>query len=109
MDTKTKLTYCSFNQELTCIAIGLENKFLVYDCGDFHLLYSYGSYYFNLDVGVSIVEMVYSSNLIVVVGLIEDELFSPKKATIWATNTSTCLCKLPFISKIEAIKLNRSR
>eukprot|EP00826_Nyctotherus_ovalis_P037314 TRINITY_DN3395_c0_g3_i1.p1 TRINITY_DN3395_c0_g3~~TRINITY_DN3395_c0_g3_i1.p1 ORF type:complete len:172 (+),score=22.47 TRINITY_DN3395_c0_g3_i1:194-709(+) len=53
--------------------------------------------------------MVYSSNLVVAVGLAEDELFSPRKATVWATNTSTCLCKLPFSSKVEAIKLNKSR
>ncbi len=54
-------------------------------------------------------EMAYSSNLVAVVGAEEKEDFSPKKLTIWATDSNTSLCERTFLFKIEAVKLNKSR
>ena len=59
--------------------------------------------------GAAIVEMAYSSNIVAVVGAEEKEVFSPRKLTIWTTDSNSSLCDRTFLFKIEAVKLNKSR
>ena len=70
----------------------------------FQLLYKY-------DVGpISIVEMLYKTNIIVLVGLEEYQNFSPKRITIWTTLKNTVLCiSHHFTSKIITAKINKQR
>eukprot|EP00826_Nyctotherus_ovalis_P057839 TRINITY_DN7919_c0_g1_i1.p1 TRINITY_DN7919_c0_g1~~TRINITY_DN7919_c0_g1_i1.p1 ORF type:complete len:210 (+),score=58.80 TRINITY_DN7919_c0_g1_i1:387-1016(+) len=53
--------------------------------------------------------MAYSSNILVIVGLDENDNFSPKKLTIWATDSDSVLSEREFLFKIEAVRLNKSR
>jgi len=53
--------------------------------------------------------MAYSSNILAIVGQDENENFSPKKLTIWTTDSDSVLCEREFLFKIEAVRLNKSR
>ena len=53
--------------------------------------------------------MAYTSNILAVVGVDEKDDFSPKKLTIWTTDSNSVLCERTFLFKIEAVKLNKSR
>ncbi len=53
--------------------------------------------------------MAYTSNILAIVGADEKDDFSPKKLTIWTTDSNTVLCERSFLFKVEAIKLNKSR
>lgn len=52
--------------------------------------------------------MLYSSNLIAVVGSSEDSnLFSSKRLTLWNTNNYTAICEISFPSKVQSVKINK--
>ena len=63
------------------------------------------------DVGpISIIEMLYKTNIVLLVGLTEFDEFSPKKVTIWTTSKNLVLCSsFPFTSKITVAKINKVR
>ena len=63
------------------------------------------------DVGpISIIEMLYKTNIILLVGLTEYSNFSPKRITIWTTLKNTVLCiSHHFTSKIITAKINKQR
>ena len=54
--------------------------------------------------------MLYKTNLVLLVGLIDFAEFSPKKVTIWATTKHLVLCSsFPFNSNIIVAKINKAR
>lgn len=54
--------------------------------------------------------MLYTTNLVFLVGLNDFGEFSPKKVTIWSTSTNSVLCSSwQFLSKINIVKINKKR
>lgn len=54
--------------------------------------------------------MLYTTNLIFLVGLTEFGEFSPNRVTIWSTSTNSILCSSwQFNNKINIIKINKKR
>jgi WD40 repeat protein len=54
--------------------------------------------------------MLYTTNLILLVGLAEFGDFSPRKVTIWSTSQNIVLCSSwPFLAKINIAKINKKR
>jgi len=53
--------------------------------------------------------MLYSTNLIAVVGKNDRAIFAPKRLTIWDTNSQTSRMDMSFISPITGVKLNKKR
>jgi WD40 repeat protein len=54
--------------------------------------------------------MLYTTNLILLVGLAEFGDFSPRKVTIWSTSQNIVLCSSwHFMSKINIAKINKKR
>lgn len=68
-------------------------------------------YFLTIECGpISIVEMLYTTNLILLVGLADYGDFSPKKVTIWSTSQNIVLCSSwPFSSNINIAKINKKR
>ena len=59
---------------------------------------------------INIIEMLYKTNLVLLVGLTDFGDFSPKKVTIWTTSKNLVLCSsFPFTSKITVAKINKVR
>ena len=59
--------------------------------------------------GVAIVEMLYTTNLLAVVGTDDKSTFSRARLTIWNTNNNTGICELSFISPIVYVRMNKQR
>jgi WD40 repeat protein len=54
--------------------------------------------------------MLYTTNLILLVGATDFGDFSPKKITIWSTSQNIVLCSSwPFLEKIRIAKINKKR
>ena len=101
---ENEILYFSINQEYNCISIGTKAGFKIFSLDPFQLLYE------NLCGPINIVEMLNTTNLILLVGLTEMGDLSPKKVTIWSTSKNIVLCSsYPFSGKINIAKLNRER
>lgn len=58
---------------------------------------------------VNIVEMLYSTNIIAVVGTNERAIFTPRRLTVWDTNSQTSRADFSFNSPINYVKMNKQR
>jgi len=61
------------------------------------------------EFGVSIVELLYSSNIVLLVGAGDNPNYSQRKLTIWTMETNSVLCETSFLYKIEAVYGNKSK
>ncbi|KAG9455244.1 hypothetical protein H6P81_008148 [Aristolochia fimbriata] len=93
----------SFNQDQRAFAIGLRGGFKIFDSETGRLCYerSIGT--------VNIVEMLYSTNLLAVVGAGEQPSLSPRRLCLFNTITGSALRELNFLTSILAVRLNRKR
>lgn len=78
--------------------------FKIISTDPFQLLYEYPC------GPINIVEMIYTTNLVVLVGKTEIGDFSPKKVTIWSTSNNMVVCSsYAFSSSINIAKINKDR
>lgn len=99
----TKVSYINFNQNGSCISIATNKGFNITKCDPFR------KYFVEENGSFSIVEMLFSSSLIVVVGLGEDKSPSPRQLQIRNIETAEVICRLMFPTSILCVKLNHSR
>ncbi|XP_048228376.1 autophagy-related protein 18b isoform X2 [Ricinus communis] len=93
----------SFNQENTGFAVSTRDGFKILDPNTGRLCYERG-------VGAFIiVEMLYSSSLLAIVGAGEQPSLSPRRLCLFNTSTGTALRELNFLTSILAVRLNRKR
>ena len=67
------------------------------------------SHHVLVGAAVSIVEMLYSTNIIAIVGKRDRYVFVPKRLTIWDTNNETSRMDISFNTPITHVKLNKRR
>ncbi len=60
-------------------------------------------------VSVGIVEMLFSTNIMAVVGTQDRAVFVPRRLTIWDTNIQTSRMDIAFDNQIVYVKLNKKR
>ena len=88
----------------SCIAVATYAGFKIFSTDPFQLLYE------SKCGPINIIEMLYKTNLVLLVGLTDFGDFSPKKVTIWTTSKHLVLCSsFPFTSKITVAKINKVR
>lgn len=88
----------------SCIAVGTRTGFKIFASNQFQLFYE------SKCGPINIVEMLYTTNLVFLVGLNDHGEFSPKKVTIWSTSTNSVLCSSwQFLSNINIMKINKKR
>jgi autophagy-related protein 18 len=96
--------YYSLNQDQDCLAVGTKTGYRIYSLQTVKLVAQYDN------AAVGIIEMLYSTNLLAIVGADSDNsVFSPKRLTIWNSNTSTSICEISFPYKVTAVKINKQR
>ncbi|CAG8433297.1 13045_t:CDS:2 [Ambispora gerdemannii] len=61
------------------------------------------------DGGIGIVEMLFCTSLVALVGAGEQPAFSPRRLQITNTKRQSTICELTFATSILAVKLNRRR
>ncbi|KAG6413102.1 hypothetical protein SASPL_125803 [Salvia splendens] len=121
----------SFNQDNSCFAIGTKDGFKIFDCDTGRLLYervidddddviieldlsgyesSNGIQFLLLAIGAFvIVEMLYRTNLLAIVGAGEQPSLSPRRLCLFNIVNGTSLRELNFLTSILAVRMDRKR
>nr|XP_043627268.1 autophagy-related protein 18b [Erigeron canadensis] len=93
----------SFNQDNSCFVIGTKDGFRIFDSNSGTLLYD------KVIGAFVIVEMLFSSSLLAIVGAGEQASLSPRRLCLFNTETGTAFREMNFITSILAVFLNRKR
>jgi autophagy-related protein 18 len=97
------LNFANFNQDYSCISVGYENGFRIFNSDPFTQCYE------RIDGSIGIVEMLFCSSLLAIVGTGEQSSLSPRRLKIINTKRNTTICELTFPTSILAIRMNRER
>ncbi|XP_020575821.1 autophagy-related protein 18b [Phalaenopsis equestris] len=99
----TPILCASFNQDNSCFAIGTKNGFRLFDARSGRLRYE------RVIGAFSIVEMLFSTSLIAIVGAGEQPSLSPRRLCLFNFVTGSALRELNFLTSILAVRINRKR
>ncbi len=80
----------------------------VFDCG-WPLMPSHFSNFTSDEGGAGIVEMLFNTSLVCLVGAGEQASYSPRRLRLWNTKLEKEICDLNFVHTVLNVKLNRSR
>lgn len=99
------VNFITFNQDCSCVALGLNNGYKIFNCQP-----NFGRcYQFKKDESIGIVEMLYCTSLVAIVGLGEEIGSSPRKLRIINTKKQSTICDLIFPSSILRVKLTKTK
>lgn len=93
----------SFNQDVSCVAVGTPNGYKIFNCNPFSQFHAGG------EGAIGQVEMLFSTSLIVVVGQGEDPSQSPRRLKVINTKRQVVICELTFPTAIFKVLMNRQR
>ncbi|XP_010277991.1 PREDICTED: autophagy-related protein 18b isoform X2 [Nelumbo nucifera] len=93
----------SFNQDNSCFAIGTRDGFKIFDSSTGKLCYEKAIGAFSL------VEMLFNSSLLAIVGAGEQPSLSPRRLCLFNTVTGAALRELNFLTSIVAVRMSRKR
>ncbi|KAF9131550.1 autophagy protein [Mortierella sp. 14UC] len=91
-----ELLFINFNQDFSCISVGTKHGFKIYNCDPF------GN-------SIGIVEMLFCTSLVAIVGAGDQPASSPRRLQIINTKRQSTICELTFPTSILSVKLNRKR
>eukprot|EP00743_Colponemidia_sp_Colp-15_P006191 GILK01006657.1.p1 GENE.GILK01006657.1~~GILK01006657.1.p1 ORF type:complete len:397 (-),score=34.65 GILK01006657.1:89-1165(-) len=92
-----------FNQDFSCVSVGTKTGYKIFSCNPFQQCHA------EARGGIGIVEMLYCTSLVALVGAGEQPTFSPRRLIVWNTAESKCICELNFLTSILSVRLNRRR
>ncbi|PIL26856.1 hypothetical protein GSI_11036 [Ganoderma sinense ZZ0214-1] len=95
------MLFANFNQDFTCISVGTKKGYSITNCDPFGRVYTMN------DGARGIVEMLFCTSLLALVGAADQPQSSPRKLQIVNTKRQSMICELLFPSSILAVKLNR--
>ncbi|XP_047319908.1 autophagy-related protein 18c-like isoform X2 [Impatiens glandulifera] len=101
----SELLSVAWNQDCGCFAAGTSRGFHIYNCDPFKET-------FRRDIksgGFGIVEMLFRSNILALVGGQANSQYPPNKVIIWDDHQSRCIGEFSFRSEVRAVKLRRDR
>ncbi|ORZ00918.1 WD40-repeat-containing domain protein [Syncephalastrum racemosum] len=101
--SNTEILFMNFNQDFSCVSVGSKHGYRIYNCDP------YGKCYSKPKEGTGIVEMLFCTSLVALVGAGEHPSFSPRHLQIINTKRQSTICELTFPSKILSVKMNRRR
>ena len=96
------LTYITFNQDFSRICIGTDDGFRIFKTYPFH--YSYRR---DLNGGFRIVEMLYKSSLVALVGNGSDAAFPCNKVIFWDDQKARARGEIPLNHDVCALKMKK--
>ncbi|CAI9295836.1 unnamed protein product [Lactuca saligna] len=104
-ESEIDLLSVSWNQDYGCFAAGTNHGFRIYNCDPFKET-------FRRDLksgGFGIIEMLFRSNILALVGGKGNTQYPPNKVIIWDDHQSRCIGEFSFRSEVRAVKLRRDR
>lgn len=121
MLTNTEYKCINFNQDFSCLSVGTENEFKIYNVDPFGECFELGELnaclinqcYTNelreTDSGANVSEMLFSTSLVAIVGVGNKPTTSPRRLRILNTKKKSNICELTFPTAVLSMKLNRKR
>ncbi|CAN8268018.1 unnamed protein product [Cochlearia groenlandica] len=100
---EAELVSVSWNQDYTCFSTGTSRGFRIYNSEPFKETFRREL----KDGGFKIVEMLFRSNIMALVGHGLNSQYPPNKVLIWDDHQSRCISEFSFRSEIRAVKLRR--
>ena len=108
-DAINKLSYISYNNNYNYICLGTLTGFKIFSLISMPIELVY-EYQFNPIEPVKIIEMLESSQLLVLVGQKESNYLSPKKLTLFDIGEKKVIYSLnPYNAEIKLVRLNKKR
>ncbi|KAK2464078.1 hypothetical protein APHAL10511_003908 [Amanita phalloides] len=95
------MLFANFNQDFSCVSVGTRKGYAILNCDPFGRVVS------NNDGARGIVEMLFCTSLLALVGAPDLPHSSPRKLQIVNTKRKSVICELLFPSSILAVKMNR--
>ncbi|KAJ7648112.1 WD40 repeat-like protein [Roridomyces roridus] len=95
------MLFANFNQDYSCVSVGTRKGYSITNCDPF------GRVYTQSDGARGIVEMLFATSLLALVGAPDTPSSSPRKLQIVNTKRQSLICELLFPASILAVKLNR--
>lgn len=102
----TVINYANFNQTGSCISLGTSIGLDIFSCDPFGRFFSERSLH---EGGYSIVEMLFNTSLLVIVGDGNSPSLSPRKLQLINTKKKSVICEITFPTAIVSVKMNRLR
>lgn len=102
-DMSDSINFVSFNQDYSCVSVGTPQGYKIYNCDPF------GKCFSKADGGMGIVEMLFCTSLIAVVGMGDQPQNSPRRLKIVNTKRQSTICELTFPTAVLGVRLNRKR
>ncbi|KAI0731804.1 WD40 repeat-like protein [Fomitopsis betulina] len=97
----TNMLFANFNQDFTCVSVGTRKGYSITNVDPFGRVYTMN------DGARGIVEMLFCTSLLALVGAADHPQSSPRKLQIVNTKRQSMICELLFPSSILAVKMNR--
>ena len=101
---KEQMLYVSFNQDSTCFTIGTQKGFNIYSSYPLNDVYER-----DLDGGIGIVEMLYKSNILALVGGGNCLKYNKNKVIICDDYQKKVIAELKFTTSVINVKLKRDK
>lgn len=98
------MLYVSFNQDSSCFAVGTERGFKIFSTYPFT-----DKYERVMGGGIGIVEMLYKSNILALVGGGKNPKFNRNNVVIWDDYQNKVIAELKLTSQVKNIKLKRGK
>ena len=103
-ETSESMLYINFNQDASCFAVGTETGFRIYNTNPYK-----GTFIRDLNGGIGIIEMLYRSNILALVGGGKCPKFAPNKVVIWDDHQGKVLSEMRFTNNVKNVKLKRDK
>lgn len=101
----SSVNFITFNQDASCVAVGLNNGYRIYSCNPTFTK----CYLVKKEVSIGLMEMLYCTSLLAIVALGDEPGSLPRKLKIINTKKQTTICDLIFPLTILLVKLSRRR
>ncbi|ODV96944.1 hypothetical protein PACTADRAFT_48735 [Pachysolen tannophilus NRRL Y-2460] len=102
-NTTDSINFIGFNQDFSCISMGHSHGYKIFNCDPL------GKCYSKNDGSIGIVQMLFCTSLIAVVGLGDEPSLSPRRLRVINTKRQSVICELTFPAAVLAVKMNRER
>lgn len=97
------INFINFNQTGSCISVGTSEGLKILNCEPF------GRFYSDESAGCGIVEMLFCTSLLAVVGIGDNPAMSPRRLKVINTKSHSVICEVTFPNTILAVKMNKLR